>query len=90
MKTPLIAEVLDNTLSITDRSKDTTCIECGKFGMDSGCSNWSDMTPGDNFSMRCGENAWYFRAFGSESEFSTCLRTAATCGKFERRNRDDR
>jgi hypothetical protein len=63
--------------------KNLTCIGCKHFWVDMGSPGYSELTPGDDFSIYCNKNHWEFRKFSTEEHFKQCLKTANTCQDYD-------
>lgn len=62
-----------------------TCILCAHFWLSTACADWSDETPGDQFTMGCLKNKWpsAFDAFSeTKKSFRERLTTAKKCPEF--------
>ena len=69
-------------------AKVKACWFCPHFNYSSGDRGYSEMTPGYDFSMRCGKNLWEFDPYmTSQEEFGEYLMKANTC-KFYRNKED--
>lgn len=67
-----------------ERNSDTTCIECAHFDIWPFSPTWSVDTPGEMFRIECREKLWVFDPESAES-YRICMKSAAECGQFERR-----
>lgn len=62
---------------------DRLCLYCEHFHMELGSPHYSDVTPGTDFSMECGEKCWTFDPHQeNQSSFNRCILTARTCDRF--------
>jgi len=59
------------------------CWFCIHFYYNQASPDYSEYTPGDDFSISCGKNHWDFNAYRtSQEEFGKMLSTARTCPDF--------
>jgi hypothetical protein len=59
------------------------CWFCRHFWYSNASPGYSELTPGDDFSMTCGEQYWSFDAYRTtQEEFGAMLAMAATCPDF--------
>jgi hypothetical protein len=57
-----------------------TCLLCKHFNLDIGSIGFSEVTPGDAFSMACDENHWEYPGLGAPDDgYRKCLMTAQHC-----------
>jgi hypothetical protein len=61
------------------------CIMCKHWEFDSGEPDYSEWTPGENWSMHCKKSVWdtYGSGYISQSEFRKFLLTANKCDKYQ-------
>jgi len=57
-----------------------TCIGCFYWTFDPGCSDWSDVTPGDAWSSGCDKGYWSLYGFHvTRKQYRASLQLAVTC-----------
>lgn len=61
------------------------CYGCKWFELDEGSPYYSELTPGDSFSISCLKNKWT-EDWKTEEGFRKCLETANTCPEFSPRD----
>lgn len=67
-------------------SSTRTCIECTQWNFDTGCSDYSDVTPGESWSMWCQKDHYHIGGLITDQEdLRDALRTAENCKDFESR-----
>lgn len=60
------------------------CYFCKHFSI-SFEDDYSDLTPGEGFEMKCFEDIWRFDPkYEGEAKFAECLNTAADCPEYEK------
>ena len=60
------------------------CFWCKHFWIGDAIPDYSEYTPGSNFSMNCSKAHWVFDAeLETEESFREKLLTALTCGDYE-------
>lgn len=65
---------------------DRTCLGCVAFTVLTASPGYSELTPGTDWSMVCGERVWTFDAYeDGVDRFRALLETAQTCRLFRRR-----
>ena len=64
---------------------DKCCIECQYMYLNTGSRGYSELTPGDEFSMSCEKQHWDWEPYGSEQQYRDCILAAKRCADFEER-----
>lgn len=60
-----------------------TCLLCEHFNLVTAERDWSEVTPGAEFTMYCGQRVWDFNSYAdTEETFRAKMETAATCKHF--------
>ena len=62
-----------------------TCWSCKYFKFYAGCSDYSDVTPGDSLHISCAKSHFFESGFIEEAVFRACIHKAVSCKDFTER-----
>jgi hypothetical protein len=66
------------------------CWWCTHFYMQNAETDWSDVTPGSDFGIKCYKNKWQFDAFEDDSDkLAQCILMAPNCADFVDRTKEE-
>ena len=71
---------------MTNESEKRLCLRCKRFLFEVPHGPWSDITPGDDFEMRCAKGHWEITpdCMGSgEDELRRCMAKAKKCEDYD-------
>jgi hypothetical protein len=73
-------------MPLTERVEHRVCWSCEHLYFFAGSPGYSELTPGDDFSMECGKDYWRFENYDDGlTEFRAKLQSAEVCGSFKER-----
>lgn len=66
-----------------DKAQERLCLFCEHFYLDTGCRDYSEYTPGNEFDMQCLKEHWTYKRYGDEDHYRACIIAAWKCPDYK-------